>query len=55
MLIAHKRYPKAAEECRRILAGHPQDMLAQLWLAKLKGWGDEERATPNDKQFRLIR
>ena len=54
MLIAHKRYPQASEECRRILAGHPQDILAQLWLAKLKGRGYEELSTPNDEQFGLI-
>jgi hypothetical protein len=55
MLIAHKRYSQAAEECRRILVGHPQDTLAQLLLTKLKGWGYEEQAAPNDEQFGLIR
>lgn len=55
MLIGHKRHSQAAEECRRILAGHPQDMLAQFWLTKLKGWGHEEQSTPSDERFGLIR
>lgn len=55
MLVAHKRYLKAVEECRRILAGHPQDVIAQLWLSKLMGCGHEEPSTPTDKHFGLIR
>jgi hypothetical protein len=55
MLIAHGRYLKAAEECRRILASHPQDTLARLWLAKLKGWGHEEQSAPADERFGHIR
>lgn len=38
MLVAHERYSKAIEECRRILAEHSQDMVAQFWLTKLKEW-----------------
>lgn len=55
MLVAQARYSKAAEECRRILRRYPQDVLAQFWLAKLKGWGYEEQSTPNTEQFGLIR
>ena len=55
MLMAHKRYAQAAEECRRILAGRPQDMVAQQWLTKLKGWGYEEQARSNNGQRGLIR
>ena len=55
MLMAHKRYSQAGEECRRILAGRPQDLVAQLWLTKLKGWEYEEQARPNNGQGGLIR
>lgn len=53
MLVAQARYSKAAEECRRILREHPQDVLAQFWLEKLTRCGDEERSTPADERFRL--
>lgn len=55
MLVAHKRYAKAVEECRRILTGHPQDVIAQFWLAKLKEWDYEEPSTRPDRQLGLPR
>ena len=55
MLVAHKRYSKAVEECRRILVRHPQDVIAQCWLAQLMGCGHEKQSTPTDEQFGLIR
>lgn len=51
MLVAHKRYAKAAEECRRILASHPNDMIAQFWLAKLKERDYEEPSTRSNRQL----
>lgn len=55
MLLAHERHSKAVEECQRILAGHPQDMIAQFWLTKLKGREYEEQAKPNDGKCGHIR
>ena len=55
MLVTQARYSKAEEECLRILNGHPQDVIAQFWLTKLKGWGYEKQSTPDTEHFGLIR
>lgn len=55
MLVAHKRYSKAVEECWRILAGHPQDGIARFWLATLKERRNEEQSTINDRRLGLPR
>ncbi len=36
LLVTHEQYAKAIKECERILEDHPDDLIAQLWMAALR-------------------